>query len=480
MTFAQTARVLLRHWWAIALATVLVGAAVFGLAATRTPLYTATASKYVSLTLGDSPTSLAQGSTYVQDQLSSYGQLATSPLVLNPVIDGLGLNLSTKELARLITVTTPRNTVIIQIDVTDSNPVRAATIANAVGSQLAVAIDGVSPRQAKGKSLIAVQSIQAALPPTVQSSPNKKRDALFGALAGLLVACGIVLARDRLDRRVRSRESLADLTSQPLLGEIHQSADLRPTAVTMLTRPESPSSEEVRQIRAVLERLATSRPSYAVEIMSAVEGEGRSTIAANLAAALAEAGRRTVLVDADLRRPRIGELTGTDPTRGLLQAIRRPAEPTRFVQPAAGFDVLTAGGTHPNPIELLSSEAMSELLNNLRHSHEFILIDTPALLTSGEGTALEAQVDGSVMIADATRVRREELMKALDTAELAGMSVLGVVLNRVSRRGRDRRSVHRRDRGRSAKSESDNRSVAAPSWENAPPQTEDLAGQAKP
>ena len=92
MTFAQATRVLLRHWWAIVLATVLVGAAVFGLTALQTRLYTATASKYVSLALGDSPTSLAQGSTYVQDQLSSYGQLATSPLVLNPVIDELGLN----------------------------------------------------------------------------------------------------------------------------------------------------------------------------------------------------------------------------------------------------------------------------------------------------------------------------------------------------------------------------------------------------
>ena len=464
MTFAQTIRLLLRHWWAIALATILAGAAVFGFAATQTPLYTATASKYVSLTLGDSAASLAQGSTYVQDQLASYGQLATSPLVLNSVIEDLGLNLNTKDLARLITVTTPRNTVIIQIDVTDSNPARAATIANAVGNQLAIAVDGVSPRRPNGKSLIAVQSIQAALPPTVQSSPNKKRDAGFGLLAGFLIACGVVVALDRTDRRVRSRANLAELTTHPLLGEIHQSTDLRPTAVTMLTQPESTSSEELRQIRAAVERLAADQPSYAVEIMSAVDGEGRSTIAANLAAALAEAGRRTVLVDADLRRPRLADLTKTDADRGLLQALRHPGEPTRYVQSASGFDVMAAGGTHSNPIELLTSDAMGQILDGLRRSHEFVVIDTPALLTSGEGTALEAHVDGGVVVADATRVRSEEFTRALDAAELAGMRILGVVLNRVRAHARGRRRP-----GRGASGHSRHHTAASavtPSWDD--------------
>ncbi|WP_375426344.1 polysaccharide biosynthesis tyrosine autokinase [uncultured Friedmanniella sp.] len=434
MNLASTLRLLLRHWLFIILVTLLVGAGVYAVSSTREAQYTATTSEYFTISVGQSAAELAQGSNYVLDQMPSFGQLATSPSVLNPVIDDLGLQTTVKQLSRTITVTTPRNTVVMQINAVDPDPARAAAIANAIGSQLSNAVDSVGPKLPNGKSLVTVQSIQTAIPPTVQSSPNGRRDTALGLLIGLLLACGIVLLRSRLDSRVRTPDALAAVTEEPLLGTVRQAGNLGKGGLVVVSDGQSASAEDVRHLRSNVEQLALGRPSYALAVTSSVRKEGRSTIAANLAAALAEAGHTCVLVDADLRSSRVAQLTGATSATGLLGAVADPASTDSSIQRVerGGFDVLTTGGTHDNPTELLSSPALATLVTGLRERYDFVVIDSPALLAAADVTALRSQVDGALMVADATTVRRHQLTDGLNTAGTAGLKVVGVVLNEVA------------------------------------------------
>lgn len=182
------------------------------------------------------------------------------------------------------------------------------------------------------------------------------------------------------------------------------------------------------------QRVQTTAASGTVlGVTSAVRREGRSTVAANLAAALAEIGHRTVLVDLDLRSPIVDRLTGTKADDGLVAALDNPTVLTE-VQHNGRLAVIPATPV-ASPTTVLGSREFGELLQRLRAEYEFVVLDTPAILTSADPTDLADLVDGFLVVAGAGRVQRQQLDAALSSADLAGMRVLGVVLNDV--KGRD-------------------------------------------
>lgn len=435
MNFADAARLLLRHWIAIAAATIVIAAGVTVFSMTRTPVYTATTAEYFSLGVGSSAGELASGANYVQSQMSSFGELATAPIVLDPVIEELELDLTVKELARTIAVASPRDTSIMQIDVTSADPERAAAIANAVGEQLSGAVETVGPKLPNGKSLVRVQQIQTALPPTIQSSPNTSRNAAAGLIAGFLLSCVGVIVLSMLDGRIRTLANVSDVTVLPSVGVIRQSKKFRASDLVTTSEPNSPETEDIRRLRANVVQIAGGEP-LSLAITSALRGEGRTVIAANLAASLAESGRTTLLIDADLHRPRIAALTDLVPSPGLVDVLTGKATAAEATQKISGLglEVMTSGSGPTSPSALLSSTAMHELMTNLRGSYEFIIIDTPALLAVGDVTALRGLINGVVVLAQAKRVKRRELRQALDVARTAGVPAVGIVLNDVPHR----------------------------------------------
>lgn len=429
-------RLLLRHWLPIVVGTVVVAAGFFGYSRLLTPTYTATSAQYFGITTSDSGSALTQGANYVQDQMTSFNQLATSPLVLNPVIDVLGLNISVKELSRAVTVTTPRDSVIMQISVTDPSPARAAAIANAIGSQLHDAVAAVGPKLASGRAVVTVQFIQTALPPTVRSAPNTKQNTMIGLLAGLLLSCGLVIAASRLADRVSEPGALAEVTDAPLLGAIRKSTYLSTKDLVVVDDATSRAAEDLRRLRASVEKMADGRASFLLAITSSIRSEGRSTLAANLAAALAEAGRRVLLLEADFRNP-LSELAvgGGDPvaSHGLASVIGDPHLLDQVLRRVdeGGFDLIAAGRTEASPTELLSSAAMGRLLAGLRRRYEFVILDTPAVLDFVDVTALGGHLDGVLLLADGPRVRREQIRNTQHLVDLAGLTTLGVVMNQI-------------------------------------------------
>ena len=212
---------------------------------------------------------------------------------------------------------------------------------------------------------------------------------------------------------------------------------------------------------AVEQRVQAGAAGSVIGVTSAIRGEGRSTVAANLAAALAEIGHRTVLVDLDLRSPSVDRLTGTEGGAGLVAALDDPAGPLSHVQQHGRLAVLPAAAV-ASPTTVLGSIEFGDLLQRLRAEYAFVVLDTPAILTSADPTDLAELVDGFLVVAGAGRVQRQQLDAALSSADLAGMRVLGIVLNDI--KGRDLPSTGTGPAARPA----GKRTTPAVSWEPRP------------
>jgi capsular exopolysaccharide synthesis family protein len=168
-------------------------------------------------------------------------------------------------------------------------------------------------------------------------------------------------------------------------------------------------------------------------VTSSLPAEGKSTVSGNLAVALAETGARVLLVDADLRRPAIAELLGVEGGVGLTTVLAGAARVEDVVQDWGGkqLQVLASGPVPPNPAELLGSPAMRGLLEDLRGRYDHVVIDTAPLLPVADAAVLSRLVDGTLLVAQAGRVRRAELTRALGNLDQVSARVLGIVLNRV-------------------------------------------------
>lgn len=164
---------------------------------------------------------------------------------------------------------------------------------------------------------------------------------------------------------------------------------------------------------------------------SSVPGEGKSTVAANLALTLAEAGSRVALVDADLRRPSVADYLGLEGAAGLTTVLIGQATLDDVVQPWGALAVLTSGQIPPNPSEMVGSRAMTWVLDELAERYDVVVIDTPPLLPVTDAAILARLTDGALVVAGANGLHRHQLTEALGSLERVGARVLGLVVNRV-------------------------------------------------
>ncbi|MCI0159346.1 polysaccharide biosynthesis tyrosine autokinase [Leifsonia shinshuensis] len=425
-----------RFWYVVVIATIVGAIAGYGLSQLATPVYTATSSLYFSLSFAGTATDLSQGATYTQNQMLSFAQLAESPAVLQPVIDDLNLAETPAQLASAITVSTPQNTVILQIAVADTSPKQAAAIANAVAANLSSTVEQIAPKSATDRATVTVRVIAHAAVPDAASSPNIRLNVLSGLLLGLIVGALIVVLRETFDTRVHNAETAVEVAKAPLVGSIPRERGSHPGLV-LVESPLSVGSEAYRQLRSNLEFVTLGSPNRAIVVTSSVPGEGKSIISANVAMALAETGQRVLLIDADLRRPMIATYSGLAGAAGLTSVLAGRAEFEEVVQRWGEGElyVLASGPIPPNPSELLSSRRMADLLARLRTEYDTVVIDTAPLGSVADASILARQVDGALVVVDRTQVRRQQLAQTIDSLEKSGAAVLGIVLNRIHTRG---------------------------------------------
>ena len=272
--------------------------------------------------------------------------------------------------------------------------------------------------------------------PQVQSSPNVRRNIALGIAFGLLLGIAFALLRNFLDTRVRGEQDVRALTDSPVLGSIALDDQLARHSVFVADQPQSRSAEAIRRLRTNLQFVGNGNDSKAVVVTSAVAGEGKSTTTINLAASLADAGARVVVVDANLRRPSLASFTGDDAGTGLSNVLIGQAQLDEVVRPwrDTTLAVLPSGPVPPNPSELLGSAAMWEVLTKLTAAYDVVLLDTPPLLPVTDATILTTMVGGAIVVVGADKLRREQLQEAMSNVETAGGNVYGIVLNKVGKR----------------------------------------------
>lgn len=432
-------RVLQRNWVLIvslALVGLLGGAAASLLIK---PTYTAQTQLFVAIQSSGSVQELQQGNTFSQARVQSYAKTVETPVVLQPVIDTLGLTMSAEELATKVKATSDLNTVLITISVEDQSPVEAAAIAQGVSDSLVKAVDTLEKSDKSSTSPVKLSIVTPAVAPREASAPNTRINLAVGLLAGVFLGALATLIRSTLDNKVRSEADLQKITSAPILGGIVFDREAIKNPLILDHQNQSPRAESFRRIRTNIQFANLGQKSGAVMVTSSLPGEGKSTTAANLAITLAKSGQSVALVDADLRRPMIAEYLGLEGSAGLTTALIGNADIRDLLQ-GWGEDqlyVLTSGTVPPNPSELLGSDAMLRVIRELESTFDAVIVDAPPLLPVTDAAVLSQHLGGVILVVGSQTVKQGDVEKSLQTLDLVDANVLGAVMNMLPNRGPD-------------------------------------------
>lgn len=423
----------LRKNWLLIIAMGLVGlAAGAGISLVMPPEYESRTQIYVS-TRSDTedPWELLQGADYSRQVVNSYVDVINTGLVLDPVVAELGLEMSAAELSEHVLASSPLDSALIDIRAFSPSAEQAAQIANAVGESFKAAVQTeLEPAYGDGASLVTLTTTQKALVPGSPERPNLFLNLALGLMLGLAVGYAIALFRRLLDTRIHTAEELEAITTAPVLGTIVDDADLEKHRVIVESKPQSPRAESFRSLRTSLQFLNVDSRNRSYVITSANQGEGKSTTALNLAAVLAQAGSRVIVVDSDLRLPMIADYLGIEGGAGLTDVLIGTAELTDVVQKwgQTEFYVLPAGRIPPNPSELLGSDEMARLLETLHDSYDYVIFDAPPARTVTDATVLGKLVSGVLLVVAAGKTTKPELESTLRGLETTGIDLLGVIV----------------------------------------------------
>jgi len=431
MDLRDYARVIGKRWLPILVITILgIGAA--GLFTYLSPkVYTAETQSFVAISnTGQSTGDILSGATFAQQRVKSYTQIVTSPAVLQPVIDELKLDTTVEALSTHVSASSPLDTVLINVQVKDGKPQEAADIANATAKQLGVVVEQLETPAGSAASPVKVTLTDPAAPPNSQSSPRPVLNLALGLLIGLALGLAYAFIRESLDTRVKSIDDVTTLMGQAPLGAIPYDPDAKTKPLVALDQRAS-RSESFRSIRTNLQFVDVDEPPQVVVITSAVSGEGKTTSACNLAITMAQSGQKVVLVECDLRRPRVANYLEISGAVGLTNVLTGQVELDEAIIPwnRGQLSVLTSGLLPPNPSELLGSRQMAALLERLKLSYDAIVIDAPPLLPVTDGAVIAHAADGAVLVIRHGRTTSEQVERATEVLEQAGAVLLGAVVN---------------------------------------------------
>ncbi|WP_372468620.1 polysaccharide biosynthesis tyrosine autokinase [Microbacterium maritypicum] len=415
----------------VIVASVLIGLSTGALVAMLTPpRYQASTEVMVAVQVADTATpaerSLATG--YAKQAVETYRSLITSSLVLDPVVEDLGLSAAPTG----ISASAPLNSAIITITVDNRNPGQAARIANAVADSFATVVtDTLESREQAAAFSIRIVTLEPAQVPTNPVAPNLSLSLIIGSLLGLAVGVGVALLRATLDRRVRVAADVEAAVPVPVLGQIPLDPDTREHPLAMSTAPHGLRAEAYRSLRTNVRFFFSGNQGVFV-VTSSGPGEGKSTTAANLALAFADAGQRVALLDGDLRLPRVAEYFGIEGGIGLSDVLAGRVQLNDVIQRwgRSALFVLPAGTVPPNPAELLGSSAMESLIETLTEAFDVVIIDAPPLLLVTDAAVIARVTTGALLIAAAGSSQANRLTDAAKSIESVGARVLGTVLTK--------------------------------------------------
>jgi non-specific protein-tyrosine kinase len=287
-------------------------------------------------------------------------------------------------------------------------------------------------------SALTVQSaavITPAVAPTSPFEPTPLRTGVLAFVVGLLLGLGAAFLVDYFDQSIKHPEDLSKLGSElPLLAVVplEPPPDDRPIA---LSEPDDIAVESYRALRTNVQFLGLERNVKVIQVTSSVAGEGKTTTATNLAVVLAQTGASVVLVDADLRRPRVHQVFGVDPSRGLTDNLVGETVDMTLLPVDPHLSIIVSGRIPPNPSEMLSGRRMAAVIDELRRRFDYVVVDSAPTLAVSDAIALARHVDGVLVVIQAKQTPIPQVRRTLATLDQVNAPVLGLVFNKASEKG---------------------------------------------
>jgi capsular exopolysaccharide synthesis family protein len=347
------------------------------------------------------------------------------------VAEGESLGLTPAQIQARTTARAVPETVLLQATVTDPDPARSEKLAKALTERFMTLVDTLETPRGGRTPTVNVEVVAGPQLQPVPVSPRPARNLALATLLGLLTGVGASVLRETLDTTVKTAEALTGLTTAPVLAVVPFDASAKRSPLVMAGHAHSARAESFRQLRTNLQFVDVDHPVKVITVSSAVPEEGKSTTAVNLAIAFAEAGNRVLLVEADLRRPRIADYLGLEGAAGLSNVLAGQVDIDDVLQRwgSQELQVLPSGFIPPNPSELLGSAAMTALLERQRQDFDMIIIDTPPLLPVTDGAVVAVKADGAVLVTRSGKTASAQVTRAIAALSTVDARVLGCVLN---------------------------------------------------
>ena len=438
MSFAEYV-VLLQRRWRIWTATSLAGVLIaLGFNAYSPPEYTAVATSFVTVadTANSGPGAIFQGSQFAVQRMASYSALSSSPDVLNPVIAKLDLDVPLRQFREMVDVTSPADSVLLKVSVKDSDRERAAATADEVSKQLGLLIEELETPRGRAASWVKVTLTQPAEVPLLPSSPRVFLNLLLGLIGGAALGLLISLLRHSLDRRIKTAHDIEAITNMASLGStVFSRAARRQPLVAMNYR--SVGAERYRTIRTALKFVDVDHQLRHFVVSSPMPGDGKTSVASNLAISWAQAGANVCLVDAGLRKPVISRVFDVSGTAGLSDVLVGDVKLDEVLTSWNNgmLTILPAGSLPPDPTAMLGSEAMAHLVANLKTRYDIVIYDSDPMMAVTDAAVLSRLVDGLVLVIRSGSTTRDHLSACLETVRKTRLTLLGTVLFGVKLRG---------------------------------------------
>lgn len=462
--FHRLATAVWRKKWIVILVTFL--SAVVAFCSTYfliTPEYESCAMFYVNnstISVGDAALSISSGDISASKSLvDSYIVILQTRETLEEVIARAGVDLSYEDLSDMVTAASVNSTEIFQIRVTSTDPVEAEKLADAIAQVLPERIDKII----EGST---AKIVDAAVLPSNPSYPSEIQNTVLGFLLGAAVTVSIIVLREMFSNSIRTEEDIAAVCKHPILASVpdmsapdkggysyyygyggrkkrtRTAAESGKQGLLVGSNISFSASEAYKLLRTKLQfSFADEKKCHVIGVSSAIPGEGKSLSAVNLAHVLSELNKKVLLIDGDMRRPSVPEKLPVHSAPGLSGYLSGQHELAQISQPSGiegeetAFTVIASGRKPPNPVELLSSQRMEKLLQQLRASYDYIILDLPPIGEVSDALAVSKRIDGLLLVVRQNYCSRNDFSSAVRQFEFAETKILGIVFNFVNENG---------------------------------------------
>jgi receptor protein-tyrosine kinase len=425
---------ILRSRWRFIVVTILLGALITVGVTLATPMsYASRATIFVSTP--QTGVIDYQGSLTAQQRTESYAQLAMDTDLLQQVSARLSSGVSASDLAKQVTLTVADQTLLLQVDVTADSPELAQQIATVMSDEIIRMVKRLeTPADSDVPAPIIARLASKATLNRAPVAPNIPLNVAAGLALSVLAGIAGALVRDLLDNTVKSNEDVEAIAGSTPMVSLPFDSTVKEHPLTS-DDASGALNEAFRVLRTNLQFTSLDAGRQTIVVTSSVPDEGKTFVATNLAISLAKAGRRVLLLDADMRNPNVAQLIGLDNSVGFVTVLLGRASVQDVIQEhATGVSFMGTGPQPPNPAEVLDTKSMRELLATVRDRFDIVVIDAPPLLPVADAAILLTEVDGALLLVRHGATHREQLRNAVARVDAVHGKLVGTIINRAPMR----------------------------------------------